>query len=570
LPEDLHVGGTLNLNDCSNLSQVPDGVRIAGSVSFARCSSLAQLPDEFCVDGDLDLSGCTSLMQLPEGLRVTGNLRLAGCTGLIKLPNRWSVGGNLDLSNCTRLLSLSDSFSIAGDLELSGCTSLTALPDVLRVGGNVDLSGCTQLRGLPQTLSVGGGLRLRGCTGLTLLPEGIQLGGNLDLTNCVQLTHLPHDVGLWGALADGNHRTIELTGSAISINARMRMQQAQTSRMPFEFDMLCAPSASARFASLAQAAHFWQSEADCHFKWDVPNFAPWNLLPQQSALLAEFLARLCGSADYQHCKARTRLAGRVGELLHAMDQSAALRCLCCEAITDALHSCDDRVVWTMNQLESAVRLHHAQTASDDGAALKQLLLGSMKLDIVHKHARKKVASLSWVDEIEVFLAYECGLRRALQLPVSAEHMLFASCAQVTPEDLAKAQRAAQTAVADPIRVATYLQASAPWQRHLREQAAGRWSYAGTQQVPLPTDVQLEQLYCPFTLEPLSQLVQPIMWQTANACVVYESQKLLKYWIEQGNEPTSRQPMQLAQLRRPQLRAFAQMTAAPARASLFGG
>ncbi len=121
-------------------------------------------------DGSLDLEGCTSLTSLPDGL---------------------TVGGWLDLEGCTSLTSLPDGLTVGGSLYLNGCTSLTSLPDGLTVGDWLYLNGCTSLTSLPDGLTVGGSLYLNGCTSLTSLPEGLTVGGWLDLggANITNPTH---------------------------------------------------------------------------------------------------------------------------------------------------------------------------------------------------------------------------------------------------------------------------------------------------------------------------------------------------------------------------------------------
>ncbi len=68
---------------------------------------------------------------------VGGYLDLDGCTGLTSLPDGLSVGGNLYLGDCTGLTALPDGLSVGGYLDLRGCTGLTAMPECLGVGGNI-------------------------------------------------------------------------------------------------------------------------------------------------------------------------------------------------------------------------------------------------------------------------------------------------------------------------------------------------------------------------------------------------------------------------------------------------
>ena len=58
--------------------------------------------------GSLDLEGCTGLTQLPEGLTVGGSLYLRGCTGLTQLPEGLTVGGSLYLRGCTGIKNRND------------------------------------------------------------------------------------------------------------------------------------------------------------------------------------------------------------------------------------------------------------------------------------------------------------------------------------------------------------------------------------------------------------------------------------------------------------------------------
>ncbi|RYF10684.1 MAG: hypothetical protein EOO40_04715, partial [Deltaproteobacteria bacterium] len=218
--------------------------------------------------------------------------------------------------------------------------------------------------------------------------------------------------------------------------------------------------------------------------------------------------------------------------------------------------CQDRVIWGMNQVEAAIRVHQAEQLDDGGVALKDLVVSYMRLDLVHAQAREaaRLAQIARpqrsVDLVEVFLAYEIRLQKVLNLPVSAKHMTFPNLEEVTQDDLDSAQRAVHAAMQDTERVAAYLQASAPWQRQLRRAAVETWSWDELIPVALPADVLLEELRCPITHEGVKDLEQPLVWRLNNACVVYEAAELLKHWVEHGDEPTTRQRMSLETLQRP--------------------
>jgi hypothetical protein len=267
-------------------------------------------------------------------------------------------------------------------------------------------------------------------------------------------------------------------------------------------------------------------------------------------LLRKFLGRLRGTADYTNASVRPHLVARVCELLTALDSDAALRAQVLDCISQGLSSCDDRVILIMNQVELAVRIHEAERGGLDDRALKTLVLGLMQLDIVHTHARAKVRSQHFADEVEVFLAYEIGLRDTLQLPVSTQTMLFARCSMVSPEDLQAAQIAAQEAVADMERVAAYFASSAPWKQHLRRLSVTAWSWDNLEPRPMPSRLRLHSLQCPLTLASYAELTQPLVWQQGEVCVVYEAADFVQHWLARGFEPTTRRVISLDELVRP--------------------
>jgi hypothetical protein len=113
------------------------------------------------VNEDLDLENCTGLTSLPEGLEIVGALILDGCTGLTSIPKDLKIGLGLHLVGCINLTSLPDELKIIhGGLYLEGCNGLKSLPEGLRVGYSLHLNGCTGLKSLPNELKVGGKLRL--------------------------------------------------------------------------------------------------------------------------------------------------------------------------------------------------------------------------------------------------------------------------------------------------------------------------------------------------------------------------------------------------------------------------
>ena len=77
--------------------------------------------------GSLDLRG-TGITALPDNLTVGGSLDLEGCTGITALPDNLTVGGSLYLRG-TGITALPDNLTVGGYLDLEGCTGITALQE---------------------------------------------------------------------------------------------------------------------------------------------------------------------------------------------------------------------------------------------------------------------------------------------------------------------------------------------------------------------------------------------------------------------------------------------------------
>jgi hypothetical protein len=92
--------------------------------------------------------------------------------------------------------------------------------------------------------------------------------------------------------------------------------------------------------------------------------------------------------------------------------------------------------------------------------------GMFRLDQLAVIAREKVASRNFVDEIEVYLAYQVKLREQLALPLDTPDMRFFNVSYVTQDDLDVAQ--ARVMAAEQQGFADYLATAwQPWQSVLQ-------------------------------------------------------------------------------------------------------
>lgn len=187
IEQGLTVHGNLALLRCSRLKQLPKGLRVGGDL-IVRRTPIEELPTGVCVGGGLefcfapisslprdlslgdflDLEGCSQLTDIPEGLEIPGWLRLARCTRLRRLPAiTIGYGPRRDTRgpqwNRNILMRPHRSQMVHGRLNLENCRALEALAEGVRVSAGIEVAG-TLLRSLPES-----------CQHVTLLWRGVQV-----------------------------------------------------------------------------------------------------------------------------------------------------------------------------------------------------------------------------------------------------------------------------------------------------------------------------------------------------------------------------------------------------------
>ena len=524
LPENLSVGGNLSLSDCTGLTALPENLSVGGHLYLDGCTGLTTLPENLSVKGDLSLDGCTGLTALPENLSMEGNLYLRHCTGLTALPENLSVEGYLSLKGCTGLTALPENLSAGGDLYLGGCTGLSALPENLSVGGRLYLDGCTGLTALPENLSVGGFLSLSGCTGLTTLPENLSVGGSLHLNGCTGLTALPNWITTMGLTSQGFIRHVYLENSGLSDALIDRMRTIRTPDMQFHFSR-SAGQPEQQFSNLEQGFAFWRRLASSNS--EIPEL---DLRHDQADDLVCYLGRLTGTADYQNQTSRPVLAQRVMAVMSLLAGNDRIRETALRHIHDALSSCDDRIILALDDLETLQLLTSAETLAfenRDPRELKALGLQMMRLDAVKQFARDHMKTLSWVDAIEVELAFQIGVRQQLDLPGSTQHMIFRGCANVSDQDIANAVQHVNTYCSET-QLEVYLAQWAPWQKFQRLLAAPSFDQLASTTVASIDD-------CFFCRKKTNKMVM-----LSDIHLDYDA--LVKAYLENGKNPFTNTPM----------------------------
>ncbi len=523
LPEHLSVGGYLDLEGCTGLTALPEHLSVGRYLDLSGCTGLTALPENLSVTGTLRLSGCTGLTALPENLSVRGTLRLSGCTGLTALPENLSVTGTLRLSGCTGLTALPENLSVTGDLDLEGCTGLTALPENLSVGGDLNLSDCTGLTALPENLSVGGDLNLSDCTGLTALPENLSVGGDLNLSDCTGLTALPNWITTLGETTEGDTRDVYLQNTGLSDTLIDHLREAEPPGMQFHFSR-SAGQPERQFSNVVEGLTFWRQLASADS--EIPEL---SLMHGQATDLVRYLGRLTSTADYQNQATRPVLAQRVMAITALLTGSDRIRNEAMDHIHHALTSCDDRIILTLDDLDTMQLLDSAERKAFAGNAdeLRELGLQMMRLDEVKRIARDHMKTLKWVDEIEVELAFQIGVRQQLALPGSTQHIIFRRCANVSDQDIANAVNQVNTHCSDD-NLQAYLAQWDPWQKYLRRQEVPTFD-----QLPQKTVDRIED--CAISAEKTPKMVA-----LGNDHLDYDA--LVRAVVEYGKNPLTNSPM----------------------------
>ena len=519
------VEGDLYLDGCTDLTALPENLSVGGRLSLSRCTGLTALPENLSVGGYLSLRGCTGLTALPENLSVRGNLFLSGCTGLTALPENFSVGiFYLSLDGCTGLTALPENLSVGGYLSLDGCTGLTALPENLSVGGYLSLDGCTGLTALPENLSVRGSLSLKGCTSLTALPGNLSVGGSLSLRYCTGLTALPNWITTMGLTSQNFIRHVYLENSGLSDALIDRMRTIRTPNMQFHFSR-SAGQPEQQFSDLERGFAFWRRLASSNS--EIPEL---DLRHDQADDLVCYLGRLTGTADYQNQTSRPVLAQRVMAVMSLLAGNDRLRETALRHMHDALSSCDDRIILALDDLETLQLLTSAETLAfenRDPRELKALGLQMMRLDAVKRFARDHMKTLSWVDAIEVELAFQIGVRQQLDLPGSTQHMIFRGCAHVSDQDIANAVQHVNTHCSET-QLEVYLAQWAPWQKFQRLLAAPSFDQLASTTVASIDD-------CFYCGEKTNKMVM-----LSDIHLDYDA--LVKAYLENGKNPFTNTPM----------------------------
>ncbi|EJT5170048.1 E3 ubiquitin--protein ligase, partial [Salmonella enterica] len=115
--------------------------------------------------------------------------------------------------------------------------------------------------------------------------------------------------------------------------------------------------------------------------------------------------------------------------------------------TEATSSCQDRITLALHQMKNVQLVHNAEKGVYDNNLPGLVSTGRemFRMEMLERIAREKARTLAFVDEIEVYLAYQNKLKKPLELTSVTAKMRFFGASGVTASDLRSAERQVKAA-----------------------------------------------------------------------------------------------------------------------------
>ncbi len=425
-------------NYLTSLPTLPSGLEVL-TVEDNQLTSLPPLPAGLQT---LSVAGnqLTSLPPLPAGLQM---LSVAGnqLTRLPPLPaglRRLLVAGN-QLTSLPPLPAGLQVLSVS-DNQLTSLPLLPAGLELLTLERNPQLVRLPPLPEGLQTLSVDANPQL---TRLPALPSGLQ---RLYARNN-QLTRLPESItGL------SSEASVNLEGNPLSERTLQALREI-TSAPGYSGPRILFDMAGASAPREARALHLAAAG------WLVParegEPAPadrWHMFGQEdnAAAFSLFLDRLSETENFMK---DAGFKAQISSWLVQLAEDEALRAKTFAMATEATASCQDRVTLALHQMKNVQLVHDAEKGQYDNnlAALVATGREMFRLEKLEQIAREKAGTLALADDVEVYLAYQNKLKKALGLTSVTAEMRFFGVSGVTVSDLQAAELQVKAAEKSELR-----------------------------------------------------------------------------------------------------------------------
>ncbi|EFW53434.1 invasion plasmid antigen / internalin, putative [Shigella boydii ATCC 9905] len=348
--------------------------------------------------------------------------------------------------------------------------NLPALPDSL-LTMNISYNEIVSLPSLPQALK-----NLRATRNfLTELPAFSE-GNNPVVREYFfdrnQISHIPESI-----LNLRNECSIHISDNPLSSHALQALQRLTSSpdyHGPRIYFSMSDGQQNTLHRPLADAVTAWFPE---NKQSDVSQI--WHAFEHEehANTFSAFLDRL---SDTVSARNTSGFREQVAAWLEKLSASAELRQQSFAVAADATESCEDRVALTWNNLRKTLLVHQASEGlfDNDTGALLSLGREMFRLEILEDIARDKVRTLHFVDEIEVYLAFQTMLAEKLQLSTAVKEMRFYGVSGVTANDLRTAE--AMVRSREENEFTDWFSLWGPWHAVLKRTEADRWALAEEQ------------------------------------------------------------------------------------------
>ncbi len=272
---------------------------------------------------------------------------------------------------------------------------------------------------------------------LPALPPGLQ---TLWATNN-RLTRLPESItGL------SSEATVHLEGNLLSERTLQTMQNLTSapgySGPRIRFDM-AGPSVPREARALHLAVADWlmparEGEPDPADRWHTSG------QEDNAAAFSLFLDRLRETENFEKDPG---FKAQISSWLALLAEDDVLRAKTFAMATEATSSCQDRITLALHQMKNVQLVHNAEKGVYDNNLPGLVSTGRemFRMEMLERIAREKARTLAFVDEIEVYLAYQNKLKKPLGLTSVTAKMRFFGVSGVTASDLRSAERQVKAA-----------------------------------------------------------------------------------------------------------------------------
>ncbi|WP_134795474.1 T3SS effector E3 ubiquitin-protein ligase IpaH9.8 [Shigella boydii] len=348
--------------------------------------------------------------------------------------------------------------------------NLPALPDSL-LTMNISYNEIVSLPSLPQALKNLRAIR-NFLTELPAFSEGNNPVVREYFFDRNQISHIPESI-----LNLRNECSIHISDNPLSSHALQALQRLTSSpdyHGPRIYFSMSDGQQNTLHRPLADAVTAWFPE---NKQSDVSQI--WHAFEHEehANTFSAFLDRL---SDTVSARNTSGFREQVAAWLEKLSASAELRQQSFAVAADATESCEDRVALTWNNLRKTLLVHQASEGlfDNDTGALLSLGREMFRLEILEDIARDKVRTLHFVDEIEVYLAFQTMLAEKLQLSTAVKEMRFYGVSGVTANDLRTAEAMVRSREENEFK--DWFSLWGPWHAVLKRTEADRWAQAEEQ------------------------------------------------------------------------------------------